>query len=138
MDLTLDTIAILYSFEGYSIDSQCKLIDWFLRDLDAFIEMYLIYVLFILLIYLFLWYLCLYLLILLFYYLLLLLLLTHIFNLFGWSCSGSSIDFILLSVIITLLFMLPVFIRTILFICCHYFRLYGYFCFYWVCLSYLI
>ena len=53
MDLTLDTIAILYSFEGYSIDSQCKLIDWFLRDLDAFIEMYLIYVLFILLTYLF-------------------------------------------------------------------------------------
>ena len=48
------TVSVL--FGGYSIDLQCKSIDWFLCDLDALIEVYnpdLLYVLCILLIYLF-------------------------------------------------------------------------------------
>ena len=73
------TVSVL--FGGYSIDLQCKSIDWFLCDLDALIEVYnsdLIYALCILFIYLFAsCYLCfcqLILLILLFFFLMLLLL----------------------------------------------------------------
>ena len=50
-----------------------------------------------------------------------LLLLTHLFNSFRSSFSGSFICFILLSVISIFMFMLPVFISTLLFICYYYF-----------------
>ena len=43
------------------------------------------------------------------------------FNLFHCSCSGSSMYFTFLSLIRTLLFMLPLFTRTLLFIYYHYF-----------------
>ena len=43
------------------------------------------------------------------------------FNSLHCSCSSSSMYFTFLSVIRTLLFMLPLFIRTLLFICYHYF-----------------
>ena len=57
-----------------------------------------------------------------FYCLLLwLLLLTHLFNSFRSSFSGSFICFILLSVISIFMFMLPVFISTLLFICYYHF-----------------
>ena len=50
-----------------------------------------------------------------------LLLLTHLFNSFRSSFSGSFICFILLPVISIFMFMLPVFISTLLFICYYYF-----------------
>ena len=101
----------------------------FLYDLDAFIEVYssyLIYVLFIPFIYLFVsCYFCFCVLILLFYclllFLFLLLLVADDLNSFFCSLSGSSLYFILLSAISTLLFMLLVFINTLLFICFQYF-----------------
>ena len=49
-------ITVSASFGGFSIDLLCELIDWSLNDLDALIEVYssyLIYVLFIPFIYLF-------------------------------------------------------------------------------------
>ena len=98
-----------------------------LRDLDALIEVYssyFIHVVFILFINLFvLCYLC-------FCLLILLILLFSVvyafatylfFNSFHCSCSGSSMYFSFLSLIRNLLFMLPLFIRTLSFNCYHYF-----------------
>ena len=121
-------ITVSLYFGDYSIDQQCKLIDRSRCYLDALIEVYssyVIYVLFILFIYLFvLCYLCFCLLILL----ILLFVAVDIvatysfFNSFQCSCAASSMNFTFLSVIRTLLFMFPLFIRTLLFICYHYFE----------------
>ena len=111
-------ITVFTSFGGYSIDWQCKSVDWFLCDLDALIEVcssYLMYVLFILFIYLFvLCYLCFCLLILLILLFVVVDVAYSFFNSFHCSCSGSSNYFTFLSVVRTLLFMLPLFIRTLL------------------------
>ena len=115
------------SFGGFLIDLLCELIDWSLNDLDALIEVYssyLIYVLFILFIYLFaLCYICFYLLVLL----ILLFVVVDVvvvylfFNSFYCSCSGFSMHFTFSSIISTLLFILPLSIRTLQSICYHYF-----------------
>ena len=85
--------------------------------LDALIEMYSSYLIHVLFVYL-----CFCLLILL----ILLFVVDDVgvaywfFNSFDCSCPGSSMYFTFLSVISTLLFMLPLFIKTLLFICYHY------------------
>ena len=114
-------ITVSISFGGYLIDQQWKSIDWSLCDLDALIEVYssyLTYVLFILFIYLFvLCYLCFCLLV----FLILLFVVVDFvvaysfFNLF--HCSWLWFIYVFyffffVSVIRTLLFMLPLFIRT--------------------------
>ena len=95
-------------------------IDWFLRDLDAVIKVYSSYFTYVqFIIYLFVlcyYYFCLFI-------LLILLFLVVVYS-FRSSCSES---FIVLSVISTLLFMLPVFKKS-LFICYYY----SYFCYFWV------
>ena len=97
--------------------------DWCLHHLEALIKLYSSQ-----LTYVYLFYLSIYLIYVIFafvywyYYLLLLLLLlplllNHLFDSACCSCSGSSIYSVPLSLIIsTLLFMLPVFINTLLFI----------------------
>ena len=119
-------ITVSTSFGGYSIDQHCKSIDWFLCDLDALIKMYssyLTYVLCILFIYSFaLCYLgfCLLILLILLFVVVEAVFAYSFLNSFHGSCIGSSMYFIFLQVISTLLFMLSLFIRTILFIFYHY------------------
>ena len=92
-------IAVSTSLGGYLIDEQSKLIDWSLCDLDAFIEVYssyLLYVLFILFIYLFVLcyvYFCLLIILVLLFVFVDVVVAYSFFNSFHCSCSGSSMYF---------------------------------------------
>ena len=93
--------------------------NWFLCNLDVVIEVYSSYLrfLFVQFIYLFVLYDNRFCHLILFYCLLLLLLFTHRFYSFRCNCSVSSIYFILLSVIITLFLMLPIFFSVYFLVC---------------------